>query len=68
MHNGAIFWKERKIAYKDIGDFFHTTYENGGMKKIFEDLQTEHAVASVEAATNGIEVVQDRKDVSDKRM
>ncbi|KAL3691330.1 hypothetical protein R1sor_004981 [Riccia sorocarpa] len=53
LRQGVIFWKDRKIALQDTGDFLQPNFGKGGMKKVLEDFQAAHAVAIVEAASYG---------------
>ncbi|KAL3682680.1 hypothetical protein R1sor_000702 [Riccia sorocarpa] len=53
LRQGAVFWKEGKIALRDTGEFLQTKFGKGGMKKIFEEFQAAHAVTAVEAASYG---------------
>ncbi|KAL3697011.1 hypothetical protein R1sor_011087 [Riccia sorocarpa] len=53
LRQGVVFWKHGKIALRDTGDFLQTNFGKGGMKKVLEDFQAAHAVATVEAASYG---------------
>ncbi|KAL3680994.1 hypothetical protein R1sor_023950 [Riccia sorocarpa] len=53
LRQGVVFWKDGKIALRDTGDFLQTNFGKGGMKKVLEDFQAAHAVATVEAASYG---------------
>ncbi|KAL3700490.1 hypothetical protein R1sor_018512 [Riccia sorocarpa] len=53
LRQGVIFWKEGKIALRDTGEFLQTNFGKGGMKKVVEDFQAAHAVATVEATSYG---------------
>ncbi|KAL3688561.1 hypothetical protein R1sor_014870 [Riccia sorocarpa] len=62
MREVTIFWKEVKIALKDIGELLSTNFGRGGMKKSYEDYRTRQAVASIEAALYNIELVRRGSD------
>ncbi|KAL3682873.1 hypothetical protein R1sor_000895 [Riccia sorocarpa] len=53
FRQGVIFWKDGKIALRNTGDFLQTNFGKGRMKKVFEDFQAAHLVATVEAASYG---------------
>ncbi|KAL3685902.1 hypothetical protein R1sor_003924 [Riccia sorocarpa] len=53
LRQGVVFWKDGKIALRDTGDFLQTNFGKGGIKKVLEDFQAAHAVATVEAASYG---------------
>ncbi|KAL3686248.1 hypothetical protein R1sor_004270 [Riccia sorocarpa] len=59
LGRGIIFWKDGKVALRDIGEFLATNFGKGGMKKLVKDYLAAHSVAAVEAACYGLSVGED---------
>ncbi|KAL3688848.1 hypothetical protein R1sor_015157 [Riccia sorocarpa] len=56
MRRGTIFWKDGKVALRNMGEVLATNFEKGGMKKIVEDYLAAHSVVAIETACYGLSI------------